>query len=366
MRIFLVVFSGFLSTYSPFAQAPSAGCGNPNPPEGNLTVPVAEVTEPREYIVQLPNNYDPNTPYPVVFGFHGRGSGAEMFSGSFYGGLGPAVEDDAIAVFPQGIGSPVSWSDDSDLDFFDAILAELKATTCIDEGMVFAMGHSAGGFMTNNLGCQRGDVLRGIGPICGGGPFTFNSNCVGQVATWIGHGGSDSVVSITSGESSRDHWAKQNNCDLNTESADLHPDCVTYAGCDANYPVNWCVYDGGHAPDDPLWMGEGVWGFFKGLTSLTDESSVRKSPKNTGMDAYIDLIPHSTTNKENTTFLIHSPEVRSLSLITIQGVEVFGTSLSGHAGDRVYTLSGKRWQAGVYFVRVEVRDQVFTQKVVLN
>jgi poly(3-hydroxybutyrate) depolymerase len=151
------------------------------------------------------------------------------------------------------------------VEFFDALLALLTTTYCVDEARLFATGHSSGGFFTNVLGCERGDVLRAIGPVSGGGPFTFGGgSCAGQVAAWIAHGIDDATVALSNGESSRDHWAEANGCDTSqttVPSAD-YP-CVEYVGCDVGYAVRWCAYEGDHNPPD--FGPQGLYDFFSTL-----------------------------------------------------------------------------------------------------
>ncbi len=367
MRFVLMSIIAVLFTFKLGAQTPSAGCGKDNPPNGNLSIEVPGGSEPRDYIIQLPNNYNPETPYAVVFGYHGRGATAQAFSTRYYGGLGPAVADEAIAVFPQGLGDPSSWSEEEDIPFFDAMLAELASTTCIDMGMIFSMGHSMGGFWTNTLGCQRGDILRGIGPISGAGPFTFNSpECVGKVAAWVGHGAVDSVVLLTSGEGSRDYWAEQNNCDLSSELPDPHPDCITYAGCDEDYPVNWCVFDAGHDPDDPLWMGEGVWGFFRTLSSLTETTTEAKKPSTNPAQGLFELLPHPNAVEGNLILRILSPQLRRVSLSNINGRYVYQSSLIAGENNYELRIPVSHLAEGVYLLEGEADSRSMTQKIILK
>ena len=221
----------------------------------------------RTFIVDVPVGYAPGVPTPILFGFHGMSTSGELFRSQFYGNLLSAFGDDFIVVHPNAEGDPTAWatSGGDDVLFFDALLALLAATYCIDETRVFVTGHSSGGFFTNTLGCQRGEVLRGVGPVSGGGPFTFGgSTCTGQVAAWIAHGNNDETVDFSNGESSRDHWAAANGCDTSqsTVPSPNYP-CVEYVGCDPSYPVRWCEYDDGH--DWASFAPEAMHDFFSGL-----------------------------------------------------------------------------------------------------
>jgi poly(3-hydroxybutyrate) depolymerase len=243
----------------------SSGCGKAVPASGARTIAVTGVPEGRRYLLDIPPNYDANRAYPLVFGFHGATSSAESFRSAFYGNLPGVAGGEAILVHGQAmsVNGTTAWNHDSDLAYFDAVLAEVTSELCIDEGRVFATGHSSGGYYTNRLGCSRGDKLRAIAPLAGGGPGfgAFAPSCVGQVAAWIEHGSTDSVVTLPSGEGSRDFWRMRNHC--SAESTETTPSgCVAYTDCDDGFPVHWCVSAGGHEPR-PNFTAAGAWEFFK-------------------------------------------------------------------------------------------------------
>ena len=64
---------------TPVERLPAVdGCGKMERYDGTHTTTVAG--KPREYLVQLPPNYDPNQRYPVVFGLHGAGGNGPSFA----------------------------------------------------------------------------------------------------------------------------------------------------------------------------------------------------------------------------------------------------------------------------------------------
>jgi polyhydroxybutyrate depolymerase len=246
----------------------STGCGQAAPGTAPSTVDVSG--QARTFIVDVPAGYDPNTPTPVIFGFHGAGTDGDLYRSAFYGNLLSTFGAEYIVVHPDALADDsgrTSWNAQGggDIEFFDAMLALLVSTYCVDEARVFASGHSSGGFFTNVLACERGDVLRGAGPISGGGPFTFGgTTCNGQVAAWIAHGIDDPTVDLSSGEGSRDHWIEANHCDATqTTTPSASYPCVEYVGCDVGFPVRWCAYDGDHNPPD--FGPQGLYDFFSTL-----------------------------------------------------------------------------------------------------
>lgn len=244
------------------SPVPSSGCGQvATLASGAQSLEVAGVT--RTYVLDIPGAYTGSTPYPIVFAFHGATTSGQFFRSTFYGNLLSTMGDEAIVVHPDALGDPTSWNNQADLPFFDALLAQLSSSLCIDAERVFATGHSSGGFFTNTLGCQRGDVLRGIAPVSAGGPFVFGgASCTGSVAVWLAHAENDETVTFDNGEASRDRWLEANACA--ETSAPISPEpCQEYSGCDDGAPVRWCVYQDGH--NWPEFAPQGIWDFFSSL-----------------------------------------------------------------------------------------------------
>ena len=224
--------------------------------------------EARTFELYVPADYDPAQEYPVIFAWHGGGgTGAEVQA---WFGLDAAVGSDAVVVYPDGLeddwGTTI-WDLDPegyDYDFFDAMLAHLKAELCIDDARLFSTGWSMGGYMSNSLGCWKADEIAAIAP-CSGGPARpkdeddpfYWGECNGQVAAMVIHGASDSVIPLAEGEMARDIFHEINECDDTSSATDPSP-CVAYDGCAE--PVHWCEFAGGH--DWPGFAGEGVWQFF--------------------------------------------------------------------------------------------------------
>ncbi len=250
-------------TMTPPAGSP--GCsGSAIPVTGARSLDVDGQT--RTYVLDVPAGYDGTRAYPIVFGFHGATTSGEFFRSRFYGNLLSTMGDEAIVVHPDALGDPTQWGN-GDVPFFDALLAALEGELCIDRERVFATGHSSGGFFTNTLGCQRGDVLRAIAPVSGGGPFNFGgfgggNGCTGEVAVWIAHGENDETVLFERGVESRDRWLEANGCGDTAAPVSPEP-CEEYAGCSEGLPVRFCVYQDGH--DWPDFGPEGIWAFFSAL-----------------------------------------------------------------------------------------------------
>ena len=218
----------------------------------------------RVFYVQLPENFDSGTSYPLVFAFHGFSSSYTFFTEG-ENDLLKVMGDEAIVVLPNALavnGEP-QWDYERDLTFFDDLYAEIEANLCFDKRKVFAVGHSNGAGFTHTLGCKRGNILRAIGPVSGS--FSDYDNCTGQVAVIMMHGSSDTVIPLEQMQPTLSYWLARNSCsskaDETAEGAD-HT-CQSYRSCNPKYEVRYCEHTGGH--DWPAFAGQAIWDFFVSL-----------------------------------------------------------------------------------------------------
>ncbi len=235
----------------------------------------------RQYFVVLPANYNANTATPVVFAWHARGwTAADILvpPGSAYYGPGGAFYGvisgfpNAIYIAGQGLDSSMTdggtdhgWLNynGEDVNFAEAMVSWVEANFCVDESRIFSTGMSAGGLMSDTLGCQLPDVFRAIGVMSGA---LLYGSCVNQpIAAFITHGTADNLIDISYDEAARDQFIKDNGCDTtNTQSVvlDANTTCTLYNVCTAgNYPVEWCPVAGGDH-SIPSWSGAQIAKFF--------------------------------------------------------------------------------------------------------
>lgn len=250
------------------AAMPSAGCGQALPLEGLKKFMVGATA--REFYLHAPKGYVPTRPYPVVFAFHGASrSGADFQSTGGTFAFRGVMGNEAILAFPNALpqgGGDTAWVRD-DLPFFDAVLADISATLCVDKARVFVIGHSSGGFFSNLLACQRGDIVRGFASIAGG--LSGTSGCKGNPAAFIVHGLNDTVVKIPAGQGSRDFWGKRNACMLTMPEALAPAPCVAFPGCRPGSPVAYCEHlETAYSNTShgwPTFATRGLWTFFSAL-----------------------------------------------------------------------------------------------------
>jgi len=245
----------------------TAGCGTPAADPSSEWVPhtIDVGGTMREYWVWLPQPYDPERAYPIVYQFHGCSDSEDRWNNN------PPVQDmsgsDAIHIRGKAVES--CWNTavpGPDLDFFDALVPDVEATWCADPARRFVTGYSGGAFMTHVLGCVRADQLRGVASIAGG---QAGFDCSGRVAALLIHDADDSTVNISSSVAARDDHLARNACDAMAATTPVEPSpCEAYAGCDEGLPVVWCQTAGqDHSRQDEL-AATAFWGFLSALGPL--------------------------------------------------------------------------------------------------
>lgn len=156
-------------TASAISTRPSAGCGTDQTP-GNDERTITSAGGERTYRINVPRDYDPQAPQPLVLGFHGNGSDGAEFQN--YTGL-PQLP--AVTVFPDGAlkdgkrswqGAPYASGAD-DVRFVSDLLDSIEDDFCIDLNRVYATGKSNGGGMVSVLACQLRERFSAFATVAG-------------------------------------------------------------------------------------------------------------------------------------------------------------------------------------------------------
>jgi poly(3-hydroxybutyrate) depolymerase len=273
--------------------AATAGCGKA-PALTSGTHSIQSSGQNRTYILRVPDNYDSNHPYRLVFGFHWNGGTAnDVDSGGTVGylwsyyGLRALSNNSAIFVAPQGIGNGWANSNGQDLTFVDDMIRQIEGALCVDTTQLFSAGFSYGGGMTYALACARATVFRAVAVYSGANLSGCNGGT--QPIAYIGiHGLRDTTLPISLGRSLRDQFVRNNGCAAQNPpepaQGSLTHVVTYYSGCRAGYPVAWAAFDGPHAPNavdgsadpyapgDRSWTQAVVWKFFTQFDSSTPPS----------------------------------------------------------------------------------------------
>ena len=262
----------------------AAGCGQPPPPVPPAAVEVDGAA--RALIIVIPADYRPDHPHALVIAFHGRTSSNATVRR--YYDLERNARTPTIFVYPAGVARPdksYSWSDPGDdpdalrdYALFDAVLALVARSYCLDPSRIFAVGHSLGGWFASSLGCARGDVLRAVGSLAGG---IVHHHCRGAVAALLLHNPKDRLVDIVYGLEARELFRAENGADGPGNGLALRGfECRRYGDPGAVNPVVWCPLhrdlsrNGRYYPHNwPDGAGAAMMTFFESLPAATTASA---------------------------------------------------------------------------------------------
>ena len=113
----------------------------------------------RTYSIHTPSTYSPTTPYPLIIGYHGSSSiglfleaDTRLDSAQYTGSK--------IVVYPDGVGGAwaganySSTSVEEDLQFTWDMLADIRASYCVDSARIYATGLSTGGGCVGTRACN--------------------------------------------------------------------------------------------------------------------------------------------------------------------------------------------------------------------
>jgi poly(3-hydroxybutyrate) depolymerase len=241
----------------------------------------------RTYGVQLPLQYDPTKPYPVILEGGGCTGAPTDYGGSFSAGetqairvglsyVGSCFADGGVDCAGSVAGEPACVNT-PEVPYINAVLADVESVLCVDLGRIFIGGYSSGAWESSTIGCALGNVIRGTATVFGG-LRNHRPACTGPTAAILVVGEADPVnpvgplmtdtpvpppISLTAQQVNaliqnldsngsapeRDELLARNGCQGNSTMPydPAYPQCVKYTGCPPAYPVVWCPLPGtGH------------------------------------------------------------------------------------------------------------------------
>jgi polyhydroxybutyrate depolymerase len=230
----------------------------------NVPAAYAATHTDRIYWVRLPATYDADRAYPTVL--LGPGCGA---SGQAPIPLQIASGEDAILVGMNGIDNCFNKEsvDSPELPYFDETLKNVEATFCVDTSRIFVAGFSSGSWLTSYLGCTRAGVIRAQASVAGGLPPV--PACLGPIPAMYVADSDDNKNDPATVKLALERVRVANGCSDVTEPYDIGvpSPCVQYKGCNAGYPLVWCLTSGlGHADASQTQISTvGFWHFWTSL-----------------------------------------------------------------------------------------------------
>jgi poly(3-hydroxybutyrate) depolymerase len=291
------VVGGSASAGEVGAAEVTAGCGKA-PTLASGTRSIQSGGQNRSYILRVPDGYDRNRPYKLIFAFHWlNGTASNVATGGSAGavwayyGQQQLSNNTAILVAPQGIDNGWANTGGRDLTLVDDLTRLIEGDLCVDTSQLFALGWSYGGAMSYAVACARPTIFRAVAVLSGANL----SGCSGgtQPVAYLGiHGTHDSVLNISQGRSLRDTFVRNNGCTAQNPpepgQGSLTHIVTAYSGCRAGYPVKWAAFDGDHTPEPVdgststsgarTWTGGEIWRFFSQLPSTTPTSGPTSGP----------------------------------------------------------------------------------------
>ena len=267
------------------APTPSKGCGKDNTLKDNFMFTGGGIEH--EIYLTMPENYDKNKPYRLVFGMHYMGGSAKNVATreAYYGFRNQkGAKENTIFVAPHGYpdenGKENPWrcGDDKDHVFFDEFLTYLNENLCVDTSRVFSIGFSFGAMFSNALAQDFQHRLRGVVVFATMDQVIYMPKNKGLPIAWMGTVGmSDNLCTPKLGRSARDRILKNNGkpgadgkfTDARGEEAEEYSGgkhvCYDYKTVDPRFPVKWCTFDGEHSysprEDGKVWTTETGWEF---------------------------------------------------------------------------------------------------------
>ncbi|WP_435838589.1 cellulose binding domain-containing protein [Streptomyces achromogenes] len=317
------------------AAAASPGCGKaPTLTSGTYTLQSGGKN--RSFILRVPDGYDRDRAYRLVFGFHWLGgtstdvaTGRTVDPGTWaYYGLQRLADNSAVFVAPQGLGNGWANTGGEDITFVDDMIRRIETDLCVDQTQRFALGFSYGAAMSYSLACSRATVFRAVA-VQSGGVLSGCDDGTRPIAYLGVHGLRDNVLGISGGRAMRDRFVRNNGCTPQNPpepaQGSLTHRVTAYAGCSAGHPVVWAAFDEGHiaAPQDGApgdsgprtWLPQEIWKFFTQFQTSTPTPGTAAcqvtstvNAWNTGLTANLTLTNTGTTAIDGWSLAFTLPE----------------------------------------------------------
>ena len=160
----------------------------------------------RDYLLHVPESYDPSQPVPLVVSLHGAAMWpAQQMNMSRWNRV--ADENGFLVVYPGGRSTPRAWhgasaSVDADVRFIADLIEDLSRSYRIDPARVYADGLSNGGRMAWMLSCRLADEIAAVGTIAAANELPWEEcGDAPPVPAMLFHGTDDPVVPYGGGTS---------------------------------------------------------------------------------------------------------------------------------------------------------------------
>jgi len=164
-----------------FSSVSATACPAQGYAVGQTTASMQRPEGTRYYEVYVPESYNPNTPAPLQFVFHGLNDNCVNFINET-GFKSYADAEGFVLVAPCGtLGISlfgIAWNSGTccgftnisypnDFEFARLMVQDLSAKLCIDKTKIVTAGFSNGAMMSEVLGCQEPNIFRAVASVSG-------------------------------------------------------------------------------------------------------------------------------------------------------------------------------------------------------
>jgi len=191
---------------------------------GDYEIVIQSAGVQRKFLAHLPQEFQPDSTYPLVIALHGRGGTANDMALMTSFSL-KSDQEGFIVIYPQALWNDQTWmiisgNDGSleDLAFLWDVVSYAVENLGVDAERVYAVGFSNGGGMVHRLGCALAEKLAGIAAVSGSYPVYENCHPTAPLSVIAFHGTADTFVPYE-GDSIQPSihewagsWAEHNRC----------------------------------------------------------------------------------------------------------------------------------------------------------
>jgi polyhydroxybutyrate depolymerase len=253
------------------------GCapGKSPPADAGPTDPLVAA---RPYQYQVPSDYTPSRPAPLVILLHGYGASG-FLQDAYFGFSTFAAARGLLYAYPDGIVDSSNrrfWNATNaccdfggtqvdDVAYVHAIIDDMSARFNVDPRRVYIIGHSNGGFMAHRLACDLSPRIAAIVSLAGDNWKDLTRCQPSQrVAVLQVHGDRDETIPYAGGgnfpaaRESVAGWAQLNGCgatpvaggtlDVDTGLAGAETTVERWPSCTGGAAELWTIRGGSHIP----------------------------------------------------------------------------------------------------------------------
>lgn len=168
----------------------------------------------RLYRLVVPTSVDLNKPAPLVIAFHAILADSKDIMPSYTRLNDTAAKYGFIVAYPAAVGA--SWGGEpkkvqSDLAFFDSMLAEIESDYRIDTDRIYVVGMSTGGAFAQIVARERSKVVAAVASHSG--PLDLRKspgiNAERKFPILIIHGDRDQIFNVQMARDNRDQYQRE-------------------------------------------------------------------------------------------------------------------------------------------------------------